>query len=331
MSDPIRITSPGDFIAAIPSLLGFHPEQSFVAVRVTEPGDRVAWTMRVDLESPVEEVSRQLLDLVSRTGTGRLLLAAFTDSADDTSRPALMTGILDDLDTADVHVQDALVVGGGVRYWSLLCQDPTCCPPEGREVPEGTSVFEATRVAGGARAVAASREELAGSYRLRPDLQPTPDDFNRAAVLLTGDMWQRADTAKSLLTCLHDPDKPDGDIGAAGLMLLLQDVHVRDLTLGAVITGPDPEGPVDTLAQVALRAPEELRPRLAGAAAAAMAATGANAVGSWAMVDHAGEDSLARLISVALHTCIEPSVIAASFAEGVAVLIANDPPAPAAM
>ena len=320
-NDPICITSPGDFVAAIPVLLGFHPRESLVAVKVADTSDRVVWTMRVDLDSPSAEVSRQLLDLAARTGGGRVLLATF--AATPPTGPGLVEALLGDLQTAGVHVSDALLVSGG-RFWSAMCSDPACCPSEGRPVPDGTTVLEATRVAAGARAVAGSRQELLDAYRLRPDLAPSPESFDRAAVLLTGSKWQRADTAKSLLVGLDHPGALEADTAAAGLMLLLQDVRVRDLTLAAVVCGPEPEGPVDTLARVALRAPDDFRPRLAGAAAAALAATGANAVASWAMVEHAGDDSLALLIGEALHHCLEPSIIAETFSDAVAVMIAND-------
>ncbi|MGH3327125.1 MAG: DUF4192 domain-containing protein, partial [Streptomycetales bacterium] len=41
-----------------------------------------------------------------------------------------------------VPLREALLVGRG-RWWSLLCEDPSCCPPDGVPFTSGTSVVAA--------------------------------------------------------------------------------------------------------------------------------------------------------------------------------------------
>jgi len=65
------------------------------------------------------------------------------------------------LSAAGVAVQDMLRVSDG-RYWSYLCQDPNCCPPEGVSYdPAGHPAAGALVAAG--LTVRASRAELAGT------------------------------------------------------------------------------------------------------------------------------------------------------------------------
>ena len=100
---------------------------------------------------------------------------------------------------------------------------------------------------------------------------------------------------------------------AAELMWLIQDVHVRDWVLADLSHHVD-AARVDNLVDLALSAPDHLRPRLAGAAAAALVMCGDSPVALWAMADHAGDDSLAQLAVQAVRGCIPPEEIRAVFA-----------------
>jgi len=52
MSDRVTLTSPGDVVAAIPALLGFHPRESLVVLWTTVPTGTLICTLRVDLDTP---------------------------------------------------------------------------------------------------------------------------------------------------------------------------------------------------------------------------------------------------------------------------------------
>jgi hypothetical protein len=103
----------------------------------------------------------------------------------------------------------------------------------------------------------------------------------------------------------------------ADVTLLMQEVNVRDFTIAHLAGDPPDRRAIEVLAQIALSAPEDLRPRLAGAAPAAAVtyAIGDNPVAVSALLDHAGDDSLAQLVAVGIDTCMPPTVLREVFAK----------------
>ena len=116
----------------MPNLLGFRPLDSLVVLGIGGPHARIRLAFRYDLPDPPEDglatdiaehactvLARQHLTMavVIGYGTGRLVTPVV-----DLVIPALRS--------AGVAVQDVLRVLDG-RYWSYLCQDPCCCPPDG--------------------------------------------------------------------------------------------------------------------------------------------------------------------------------------------------------
>ena len=83
---------------------------------------------------------------------------------------------------------------------------------------------------------------------------------------------------------------------------------------------PPDRAAIETLVQIALSAPDDLRPRLAGAAAAVTYAVGDNPVAVWALLDHAGDDSLAQLVAASIDTCTPPDVLREVFADALQVI-----------
>src|SRR5690606_9615086 len=128
---PIKLRSPADLVAATPYLLGFHPSDSMVVVGFR--GDLLAFIARGDLpapDTPSEPAAVALLDLVSRQDVDAIVLVGYGP------RPALdpLVDALDRLaDRRALHVRDVLRVDSG-RWWSLRCDDPGCCPPDGTPV-----------------------------------------------------------------------------------------------------------------------------------------------------------------------------------------------------
>ena len=97
--------------------------------------------------------------------------------------------------------------------------------------------------------------------------------------------------------------------------MALQDVNVRDWILAHLATDPIDHALVDALVRAALAAPDDLRPRVAGAAAAVFYAVGDNPVAVWALLDHSGEDSLGQLVAAGIDVCTPPTVLQEVFAE----------------
>ena len=81
---------------------------------------------------------------------------------------AVVDEVGDALGEARLEVRDALLVGDG-NWWSYLCLDPSCCPPEGSR-----------RSGPGSRAAAAAAyaglSAVSGREQLEALLTPAPDD-----------------------------------------------------------------------------------------------------------------------------------------------------------
>ena len=318
MSDRIVLSGPGDVVASVPSLLGFHPERSLVALWVGDTGHTLICTQRLDLDHPTPGVCRMLLDAAARTGSTRVILLAYPARLVDwidSPHEAMLLEVATTLSDAGITVADTLLVTQG-RFHSLMCTDPGCCPIQGRPVPAGTSVVEADRVAGGFPAVARSRQAVTDRYRFRPQHTPTAALLHDAAGVVPTDPGTGCPRAVTALRQVQElPPGPHRDRVRAELMWLLQDVTIRDYLLAHLAADiPDHAG-VETLVQLALSAPVDLRPRLAGAAAAALYACADSSVAVWALIEHAAEDSLAALVADALTMCVPPSVLADCFAQ----------------
>ena len=311
----VRVTSPAELVAAVPALLGFHPTESLVGLWTNEKTQLVC-SIRFDLAMPEPMMARTLLDLIRRQEPdGRLTLVVYPP---DRALPTAVEDLMDRFTRLEVPLLDVLLVADD-RWWSMLCADPTCCPPEGTALLTSISPVEVSRVTDGAPAVADSRDEAEARYRLRPDEQPTQLQLRHGAALVTGDIWKRAAVAIDVLVQLSSTSI-DVPADQAAVMHLLQDVQVRDITLATIIDRKDRESLVAALIDVALRTPTELRPRIAGAASAASAALGDSSVRTWAMVDLAEDDSLADLVAQAMVSMVNPRELRRIFSDAVEMM-----------
>jgi hypothetical protein len=177
----VRLGRPEEIITAIPYLLGFHPEESVVAVGLRGRRSRVCLTLRFDLpqratpdaapsdSAPSESVLADLLvGQLRRGGAEQAVVVVLTEGGDaPMPRRELATALNSSLRRARIGVRDLLCVRGG-RWWSYLCEEPECCPPEGRPVPESApDALVAAMVVEG-RVVHAGRDELAATVAAAP-------------------------------------------------------------------------------------------------------------------------------------------------------------------
>jgi hypothetical protein len=134
----LRAATPDAVLAVVPHMLGFYPSRSLVVLGLGEQ-HRVMVTFRYDLPEPYDDelatdiahhaeyvLSRERINsaLVIGYGSERLVLPVL-------ARTAATLG------NHGIHLQEALRAEGG-RYWSMLCDDPACCPPEGRAYDPGS-------------------------------------------------------------------------------------------------------------------------------------------------------------------------------------------------
>ncbi|MFD2766338.1 DUF4192 domain-containing protein [Micromonospora eburnea] len=142
----LAVRSPADLIAAVPYLLGFHPTESVVVVALR--GRRVVFAARGDLPEPGADprpAAWHLAQVVARQSTESATVIGFGAAARVTGAVEAVGAALDE---AGLLVLDALRVTDG-RWWSYLCADPGCCPPDGTPYDPKASEVSATAVFAG--------------------------------------------------------------------------------------------------------------------------------------------------------------------------------------
>lgn len=127
------LTSPHDLLAAIPFLIGYHPEDSLVVVSIKD--NAVGMAMRIDYPVDLPQGAYDLLasHLQRDSATGALLVAYVPNNRSDGER--VLADASAALTRIDITTDESLLIQGG-RYRSVLCQDQSCCPTEGNLIPE---------------------------------------------------------------------------------------------------------------------------------------------------------------------------------------------------
>ncbi len=171
----LRLGKPEEVFAAVPYLLGFHPQRSLVVLGLRGSRSRLGVTMRMDLDGPPAELADVVLRGLTSDGDTSVIFVLY-DPVE--SRPVGTTALPTDelVDTirrrcekASIRIRDVLCVADG-RWWSSLCRDLTCCPPEGKPLAgpdgaSGSSLVDATAVSAGLTA-------LPDRQALRATLEP---------------------------------------------------------------------------------------------------------------------------------------------------------------
>ena len=136
-----RISGPSELLSAVPYLLGFHPTDSLVLVGLRD--GQLVVTARLDLADTAQHGALEHALGSMRRGGAQSVLAvlypaerAGEDWVGFTHRLAVVASEL------DCVLGEVLLVRDG-RWWSLICGNPECCPPEGRPVERATSAFAA--------------------------------------------------------------------------------------------------------------------------------------------------------------------------------------------
>jgi hypothetical protein len=305
---------------AIPMLLGYHPEESLVISCLR--GSAVDLTMRFDLANlPTPDVfAVELADRIRMTGADVTFVALFTGQ-----RPAggslPYAGYIDDL-YADprLRIVEAVLVSGR-RWWSYLCPDPVCCPPEGRPLDEGsevaTSLSAAFALTGSGTLM--DRAALVSSLGTDPDLdvslarRKVTAARRRAAVL---EPAQRLAEIRALTDALVerfvDPRADLSDAEIASLAGLMHDVAARDDVLVQAVTPHRRESLLRVLRAAARRVPAPLDAPVCTALAWFAYADGDGTTANIALdraLDSEPDYSLALLIGASLDRQLPPAAL----------------------
>ena len=139
----LKVRRPDELLAIIPYLVGFHPDESIVAVFIKS--GRVLLTARMDLppESAGDELAEEIDWLARKHAAQALALVAY--SADSLPAHRLLTRLMDRL--SEHKLTDVLYVGHG-RWWSLSCGDE-CCPLTGTPFDPSSHPLSAAAVFAG--------------------------------------------------------------------------------------------------------------------------------------------------------------------------------------
>jgi hypothetical protein len=155
------LRSVDDLLAVVPYLLGFHPADSAVVLGVRDR--RIIFQVRGDLpaRAGVAGIVGYYAEVVARQRPDGALVLGYGDGPAATP---MVLGLAAALQARGIRVLDAVRVADG-RYWSYLCTDPACCPPEGRGYDTQTNPLAVEAILDGCVALP-SRDEL--ERRLAP-------------------------------------------------------------------------------------------------------------------------------------------------------------------
>jgi hypothetical protein len=154
-------------LAAVPHLLGFYPSRSLVVLGIGGRQGRVRVTFRYDLPDPADgAVAAEIADhAVTVLRQQRLSLAVLVGYGPAALAAPVLEAAADWFDANGIQQRDVLLADGG-RYWCMLCQDSSCCPPEGRLFDPGSHPAAAALAEAGLQALP-DRAALARTLRGR--------------------------------------------------------------------------------------------------------------------------------------------------------------------
>jgi hypothetical protein len=229
-----KVRRPDELLAIIPYLIGFHPDESIVAV-VIQSG-RVVLAARIDLppESADDELVAQIEYLAKRHDASALALVAYSAASLPAHR--LLTRLMDRL--GNHKLADVIYVGHG-RWWSLTCEED-CCPLSGTPFDHGSHPLSAAAVFAGLGA-RANRQELAASVSGPPETE-LPRLQGLAESLVTElEHFDNPSAASRLMVSMVDTAMSDSSAlterHSLLLGLLVIDLRVRDIAWALI--GPD--------------------------------------------------------------------------------------------
>lgn len=232
-ADRVRLTGPSDLLAAIPHMLGFHPENSLVVLGMTQPRARVRLAFRYDLPAVGDNaaatgIGEHVLAVLVREHAEMVVLVGYGEARDIT---ATMDVVIPAIRAADIAVSEALRVEAG-RYWSYVCREVTCCPPDGVPYrPAGDAPVSQQLIARGLTVLPDRRALEATLARDPASVQPVADALPVADAEIFDADWN-ADLGRAVVADAVGRYRQGGRITDyaefARLGLWLNDLRVRD-------------------------------------------------------------------------------------------------------
>lgn len=230
----LRISGPAELIRTIPYLLGFRPAESLVIVALR--GRTLVLTAHLGMHEANDTTIAGTLNAARRGGATRVTAFVFSGMTPTVGqtlpRHELYSTTMASALALDLDLADAVYVSGG-RYWSYVCADASCCPPEGNEVPVEVTQAEATMTMSGS-APLPSRADLAATLQqvnvIAAELVTSQLDERMQAMLSpTGAAGWDAEVKAAIVTAaLDDNAAPLAEADVARFGAALTITAIRD-------------------------------------------------------------------------------------------------------
>jgi hypothetical protein len=212
----VRIGSPTSLLAVIPGLLGFDPGHSIVVIGTEPRTAQVRVTLRYDAPDPLRPhvaaaLASHAVGLLTAQGITSAVAVGY---GPDAAVAPVAAALRERAAKAGIAMTELLRAENG-RYWSYVCADPACCPPEGTPFDiAGHPAARALRAAGGH--VLADRTALAATVA--------------AVGGQAGAAMRRAtkDSLAQVARCVSHLDEAGTHVSADRLTAALGQVAVRD-------------------------------------------------------------------------------------------------------
>jgi hypothetical protein len=320
----VKLSGPGDLVAAVPHLFGFVPTESIVLLGLHGPRKRINLSLRLDLCPPEHDavIAAELARRLGHSGSDAVQIVLMTAADDGSGLPR--RDLVEQLSRALwVPVIDALLVRAG-RWWSYRCDDDRCCPAAGTPVDlhSGGATAMAAAHAMLGRSVLPDREAVVRTVAAPRGIAAVAADQALERVVerfvgVAGSEWKPAVLALvgDLIGRYADPRISVRADDAALISLACHDVVTRDAIL-ALDLDDDGQEQLRRLMQDCVR--RALPPIDAPVCAtfAWLAYAGGDAVLASAAVERAlasdPDLSLARLILDAINQQVHPRLLRAA-------------------
>lgn len=234
------LTSAHDLITAVPFLIGFKPADSLVLISIRD--GEIGMAMRIDIPSTISSDEIEMLTHhFQREKAQSALLVAYMP-ADRSDGDLLLITVGAALMRDGISIQESIVVSDG-RYRSIICRDPSCCPPNGLSIPNiEDSQYAVEHVIAGIPMPYENISELIGSISSLPGYDQ--QDWRREVSLFSIDESLedneelgvlRRDGVESMQLLLDEFRLGRGPTDrnlCARLIGRMSDVQVRDFALG---------------------------------------------------------------------------------------------------
>ncbi len=303
----LRARTPTDLLAAVPLVLGFHPQQSLVMLTFPGPGQGENFHARIDLPEvdQLELATAPLLSAARRHRVSRVAFVVYTDDADLAARAArdLVVACAGHLEVA------ALLRAHGDEWFDLTDpsdpgphrHDPVAHPFAAQAVYEGRVTH---------------RDRAALAATLHADDDQVVRLRRRVAAVLAevrageaGDGVDEGEWVAALVAAHAESGERLADDDAVRLLVDLTVPRLRDL-VWSQLTRDSAAQHVQLWTGVLTRAPQELAPAPAILLAFAAWLSGHGAL-AWCALDRClaadPDDELAALLAQALEEAVPPS------------------------